>query len=235
MCNRYSLVAIGEILINRFSTSLGENVNISDLNNISNIVPRYNIAPTQNAPVIYRSNASNSNKIIIEMMKWGINLGQHQLFNSRAELLINKKHYKNIFQSHRCLIPADGFYEWKQIGGKKIPYRFVKNVTNNVNISNNNTKNIFSFAGIYQENEGIKKYSIITIPANNLVSPIHNRMPLILDDKQGKKWLHTSDLLNSFRFDCKIKLKSYPISNKINSSKNDNKQLIQPIKTLNQF
>lgn len=196
-----------------------------------NLKPSYNIAPTSDFPVIIMKDS-----VTLEMMKWGLipnwakelNV-QNQMINARAETISEKPSFKNLIKSKRCLIPSNGFYEWKKEDNKKIPFF----------ISFKNME-LFSFAGLYDiwkdplNNREYKSFTIITTKANSLISDIHDRMPVILKQEDEKIWLDNNiddiktltNLLKPFDSD---KMLMYRVSNKVNNPKNDFKELLDPI------
>ena len=148
------------------------------------------------------------------------------LINARSETVHQKPTFKNSFQTHRCLVPADGFIEWKVEGRKKVPhYIFLK------------PRSIFAFAGIWAKWDktpsSVYSYSILTTQANTTLAPIHERMPVILEPENYKLWLASDtdgrtlcDLLSPF---SSKKIGAYKISNEINSHKNDRNDLLNSL------
>jgi putative SOS response-associated peptidase YedK len=224
MCGRFSLTDIDSIF-SRFGVIISKDIN-------KKITPHYNIAPTQKIPVIYKD-TNQQNKI--EFMKWGLipywakdpKIG-HKMINARAETLTQKPSFKHLLKSKRCLVPSSGFYEWKRIDKRKVPYY----------IGIKNSK-IFSFAGLYdnwKDNVGneLKTFTIITTNSNNTLKPIHNRMPVILEQEFEEDWLD----VKTHDFDSlKQMLKPYPddnmityaVSYDVNNPSNDNPELIRKV------
>jgi putative SOS response-associated peptidase YedK len=145
------------------------------------------------------------------------------LINARAEGITEKPAFRQVFQSKRCLVPADGFYEWIR-QGKKIPYRFTMA-----------DESPFAMAGLWDvwkdhKNNIIGSFTIITTTANELMAPIHDRMPVILDKEGSQKWLQNTEpaelqyLLKPFPSD---KMKAYRVSAKVNSVKNEGPDLLE--------
>lgn len=148
-----------------------------------NFKPNYNVAPSQVMPVIITSAGSNQ----LELMQWGIHriIGpdlEKDIINTRSDKAFSRFWGKTV-RTHRCLIPANGFYEWKTLKQGKVPYWiFLK------------TNKMFSFAGIYSETEnGARQYSIMTTDPNKEMSQIHNRMPVILRKDEEELWLDAKD------------------------------------------
>lgn len=225
MCGRYSLSKSKIQLEERFQAEM-----------LADFKPRYNIAPTQLVPVI----TSDSPKGF-SFFYWGItpDFGQNKpvaqkLINARAETIHEKISFKNSFQQRRCLIPADGFYEWKRLGKKtKIPYRFTLR-----------EEEIFSFAGIWEEYETVTgevqhTFLILTTTPNEVVEEVHERMPVILNREAEKKWLDKyssdSDLLKLLTpFPAELML-SYTVSPLVNSVQNDSPGIIRRTSPMDQF
>lgn len=225
MCGRYSLSKSKIELEERFQAEM-----------LADFKPRYNIAPTQLVPVI----TSDSPKGF-SFFYWGItpDFGQNKpvaqkLINARAETIHEKISFKNSFQQRRCLIPADGFYEWKRLGKKtKIPYRFTLR-----------EEEIFSFAGIWEEYETVTgevqhTFLILTTTPNEVVEEVHERMPVILNREAEKKWLDKyssdSDLLKLLTpFPAELML-SYTVSPLVNSVQNDSPGIIRRTSPMDQF
>jgi len=225
MCGRYSLNKSKIELEERFQAEM-----------LADFKPRYNIAPTQLVPVI----TSDSPKGF-SFFYWGItpDFGQNKpvaqkLINARAESVNEKISFKGSFQRRRCLIPADGFFEWKKLGKKtKIPYRFTLR-----------EEEIFSFAGIWEEYETVSGESqhtflILTTTPNELVEEVHDRMPVILKRDQEKKWLdkYTSEedlsrMLTTYPSEL---MQSYTVSPLVNSVLNDSPSILRRTSPMDQF
>jgi putative SOS response-associated peptidase YedK len=225
MCGRYSLSKSKIELEERFQAEM-----------LVDFKPRYNIAPTQLVPVI----TSDSPKGF-SFFYWGItpDFGQNKpvaqkLINARAETIQEKISFKGSFQRRRCLIPADGFFEWKKLGKKtKIPYRFTMR-----------EDEIFSFAGIWEEYETVSGESqhtflILTTTPNEVVEEVHDRMPVILRRDQEKKWLdkYSSEselvqLLQPFPSELMV---SYTVSPLVNSVQNDLPSVLRRTSPMDQF
>ncbi|PSL04920.1 SOS response-associated peptidase [Cecembia rubra] len=217
MCGRYSLSKSKIQLEERFQAEM-----LGEFN------PRYNIAPTQLVPVI----TSDSPKGF-SFFYWGItpDFGKNKpvsqkFINAKAETVHEKISFKNSFLKRRCLVPADGFFEWKRLGKKtKIPYRFT--------LAN---EEAFAFAGIWEEyenefGESNHTFLILTTESNSLVSEVHDRMPVILKKEDEKKWLDTYrsqedliKLLTPYQVD---EMLSYTVSPLVNSVSNDSPSIIR--------
>jgi putative SOS response-associated peptidase YedK len=147
---------------------------------------RYNIAPSQEVPVIIQNGGKNELKI----MRWGLVPSwapdrsiANRMINARAESITEKPSFRRLVESRRCLIPADGFYEWRREGSGKVPVWF-----------HLKKKEPFAFAGLWDvwrdgEGEILHTFTIITTVPNDLLRRIHNRMPVIFDSLQARQWL----------------------------------------------
>lgn len=195
----------------------------------SDLTPRYNIAPSQEVPVII-----NDGKNHIEMFRWGLipywakdpAIGS-KMINARAESLEEKPSFKMCFQRQRCAILADGFYEWKKEGAIRRPYLITLN-----------DRQPFLFAGLWDtwnspKGELIHSCAIITITSNELMEPIHSRMPVILPRAFEQVWLSPNiteshllrEVLKPFPAD---QMTAYEVTPVVNSPKNDGPHCLEP-------
>jgi putative SOS response-associated peptidase YedK len=219
MCGRYGLAADEKTLLDRYELP----------SEMVGFKPRYNIAPTQNLPVI-----TNQDKKKIEIMKWGlipfwakdIRIGQ-KMINARAEGIESKPSFRKPIKSQRCLVPASYFFEWMRTEEGKVPYLIrVKD------------EDVFSFAGLYDEvidaeGKPLRSFTIITTEPNSLMSKIHNRMPVILKKEDEAKWLNpdlteTDEILKFLKPYSANDMEAYVVSNLVNSPANDYEDLIKP-------
>ncbi|MBY0546088.1 MAG: SOS response-associated peptidase [Candidatus Obscuribacterales bacterium] len=198
------------------------------------LVPRYNIAPTQSVPVVLRSGALD--EIAIEMMRWGLvpywvkdPKSSKPMINARAETLIEKASFKHCLVRRRCLIPCDGFYEWRKEGKAKVPM-FIHGAA---------ARDLFAFAGLWDEwtnketGEKLRSCTIITTEANRLMSSVHDRMPVILRPSDEATWLDHSvnDPLKLTALLCPAtedRLAMYEVSSKVNKASVESPDLIEP-------
>jgi len=215
MCGRFANIAKKKKLLTEFD--------IAEV--IKEIQERYNIAPSDEITTVIRQNDHN----VLTSGEWGLELPFtpfRQVINTRAESLINKHYFHTLFKSHRCLIPADGFYEWQKSGKEKTPY-FIRL----------QSEEPFGMAGIWthytdqnrQENICI---SIITTDANELIKPLHERMPVIIAKENYLHWLDVKsnlepgELLKSFSSDLMKMYEVSPLVNKVGLQSSD---MIKPI------
>lgn len=196
------------------------------------VQPSYNVAPSQNVlAVVY------SGERILTKFFWGISLlvgketSKHSLLiNARFETISEKTSFREAYKFRRCLIPANGFYEWEKSGSKKQPW-FFKDQSNLP----------FAFAGIWEKRrdkyDSIRlAFAIITTEATGPVSEIHKRMPVILDKKVYGNWLNpdendpknVNEILKEGTISC---LNGYPVTHRVNSVSNNDSSCIEPIKS----
>jgi putative SOS response-associated peptidase YedK len=152
------------------------------------------------------------------------------MINARAETLAEKPSFKNPFKRRRCLIPADGFYEWQKMPGEKAKTPIFIHLKN---------RKPFAFAGLWEiwnSNDGSQIYSttIITTEPNEMMKPIHNRMPVILDPSDYDQWLAPDEVTPEYMtpllrpYDSDL-MDFFPVSRQVNNPKNDSKECIQPL------
>jgi putative SOS response-associated peptidase YedK len=186
MCGRYSLTTAPEAMRALFG-----------FENLPNLPPRYNIAPTQPVPVV---RASETGRRDLVLLRWG--LIPHwsrdaamaaKMINARAETVADKPAFRDSFRSRRCLVPADGFYEWRTEDGRKQPFR--------IGMKGGAP---FAFAGLWDRwtataggayfaaGQVVESVTIITVTANHRLRPIHPRMPALLPPERFDRWLDTA-------------------------------------------
>ncbi len=196
------------------------------------VEPRYNIAPTQDVPVITNEGARR-----IERMRWGlvpfwakdIKIG-NRMINARGETVAEKPAFRTSFKRKRCLIPASGFYEWKRDGKTKTPMHIRLH-----------GGGFYAMAGLYDrwknpEGEWISSCTIITTSANELMAPIHDRMPVILPEEAEEAWINLeiddAEMLKAFikPFPA-ASLEAFEVSSMVNAAKNQGAELIEPVES----
>ncbi|HVR23465.1 MAG TPA: SOS response-associated peptidase [Candidatus Polarisedimenticolia bacterium] len=223
MCGRYRLSRRKQLVEEYFDCGSEE----------PDWVPRYNIAPTQPVAVI-RQNPKEPVREL-SLMRWGLIPSWAKdpsvaagMINARSESASTKPAFRDAMKSRRCLIPADGFYEWMRTGKAKQPYCFEVN-----------EGELFAFAGIWDRwkdpsGQWVKSCSILTTVPNAVTSAVHDRMPVILDSDAYDLWLdpgmtnvtEASALLRP----CDARLmRSYPVSTRINHVVNDDAECSAPV------
>lgn len=193
--------------------------------------PRYNIAPGQMNPVITKNSPKK-----IRRMFWGLipfwandRSIAFKTINARAEDIDKKPSFRKAFESHRCLIPASGFYEWNEYTDPHYPYYFRLK-----------KEDIFAFAGLFdiwtdpETKKDLYSYTIITTTPNKLMEPIHHRMPVILHKEDEETWLEPDfvtpeKLLALLKPFPTVEMEAYPVSREVNNTKIDDDRLIKPV------
>lgn len=222
MCGRFTNSAGLKDIEREFKINLSE----------SKPKPRYNIAPSQEIGAVL----NQDNKTILTNLKWGLvpswakdpDIG-NRMINARGETLAEKPSFREAFKKRRCIIPATGFYEWKKGAGGKQPYYFFLP-----------DKSIFGFAGLYEEwtdkenGEFLETCTIITTEANDVLKPVHDRMPVILSHENYDLWLdekiNDTDQLQKLIAPYPAKeMSSYPVSKSVNIPDVDSAELIKSI------
>ena len=223
MCGRFTLAAS--------PTSLTEFFPEFDF--LGELPPRYNIAPTQQVAVVPNKGTGR-----VEFFRWGLipawskdpKIG-NRMINARAETLSEKPSFRNPYRRRRCLVLADGYYEWRKdpVGGAKTPF-YIRMAS----------EMPIAFAGLWDawrpqgEVEPVLSCSIITCPANELLKPIHHRMPVILDQEAYDLWLDPVEcspttlnhLLTSYPAE---EMMTFAVSRLVNQPKNDSPECIRPV------
>jgi putative SOS response-associated peptidase YedK len=218
MCGRYALILPPEAIRQLFRF-FGPAWNGAT----PNWPARYNVAPTQDVPVLRAPNE-------IAQIRWGLVpswskvVGTAPLINARGESVAEKPSFRNAFKSRRCLVPADGFYEWRIEGKLKVPmYIRMK------------SKEPLVFGGIWDrwtapDGQSLDSMAIVTTGANRLIGQLHDRMPLILAAKDWERWLtdkpeSAQTLIQPCPDDW---LEYFTVSRRVNSVANDGPELIDP-------
>lgn len=226
MCGRYNLRTPVSKLIELFAALPHPALDTDSIG------PRFNIAPTQNVLAI-REEAKTRQLVDLH---WGLipfwakdpAIG-NRMINARGETVASKPSFRAAFRRRRCLVLADGFYEWKKTGGRtKQPYHITSQ-----------DEEPLAFAGLWeswkdQQDEHIESCTIITTSPNSLMSELHDRMPVILDEADFDTWLdpaneETESLQTLIRPCPEDRLRVYPISTFVNRPQNDTPECIQPL------
>ncbi|HEX4953865.1 MAG TPA: SOS response-associated peptidase [Thermoanaerobaculia bacterium] len=221
MCGRYTLATPGDVIAQQF-----------ELAATPSLAPRYNVAPTQEVPAVRAAKGGGRE---LAMMKWGLvprwaedpSIG-NRLINARSETAAEKPSFRSAFKRQRCLVLADGFYEWqKAAGGVKQPFH--------IRLAGGGP---FAFAGLWEhwqkEGQTVESCTLLTTGPNPLMAPIHDRMPVILDPTEYDLWLDPGQsdrarleaLLDPFPAE---RMEAWPVSRFVNSPTNDSPRCIEPV------
>jgi putative SOS response-associated peptidase YedK len=220
MCGRFTLTVELDVLFERFQ-------NAYELGFL--MPPSFNIAPTHKVLAVIRGERGNK----LGPLQWGLvpswakdaSVGA-KMINARSETLHEKASFKSLIHRQRCLVVADSFYEWKRDGDKKQPYR--------IQLKDGEP---FAFAGLWSiwgaGPQKLATCTIITTASNDLMAPLHERMPVILRPDEEEKWLNPSfsfsdvkPLLKAYSDD---EMRLYPVSSRLNSPKENEPGLIKAI------
>lgn len=224
MCGRSSLTKTEKEIEARFNATF-----YTDELERYNPLPNYNVAPTHMMPII-----TNQDTKKINIYRWGLipfwakneKVG-YKMINARVETLMEKSAFKNAARSRRCIVPMDGFYEWKREGKTKTPYRITLPDTP-----------IFTAAGLWEtwqnaKGEEIFSFTVITQNPNELMSDIHDRMPAILTQDQERLWLDNSlsaedavSLIQPYPSELML---AYKVDSRVGKVSENDASLIEPI------
>ncbi len=221
MCGRFTLTTPGEILAEIF-----------ELAEVPELSPRYNIAPTQ--PIATVRLVAEPKVRRLDQLRWGLipswakdpAIG-NRMINARAETVSEKPAYRSAFRRRRCLVPADGFYEWRKTGASKQPFLVRKP-----------GGQPFAMAGLWETwkppggGDPVESCAIITTDANDFMRPIHNRMPVIVERDAYGLWLDPgtdpAKLRALLRPCANDALEAYRVSRHVNDPRNDDPQCVAP-------
>lgn len=221
MCGRYVLSVPGDLLASAFG-----------LEEVPELAPRYNVAPSQVMPIV---RGTEDRRRELAYARWGLvphwakeaAIG-NRLINARAEGLADKPSFRDSFKRRRCLIPANGFYEWQKVGTKKQPWllRLAGGAP-------------FAFAGLWsswtdpESRESLETFAIVTTEPNPLAARVHDRMPVILPDAARATWLdpraERERLLGLLAAYPAAEMEAFPVSTRVNSPANDDPACVEPI------
>ena len=226
MCGRYTLTVFQQQLAEEF-----------ELHDLESHQPRYNIAPTQSAPVVRFVEADGKRRL--DMQRWGLipywakDGAGSPLINARAETVAEKPAFREAIKSQRCLVPCTGFYEWKTLEpavkkSAKQPYYIRRR-----------DEGLLAFAGLWDrwrspQGEEIHSYTILTTGPNELMRELHDRMPVIIPRERYDAWLDPQ-ILDVERLGPLLRpypageLIAYPVSTRVNSHKNDDPSCIESL------
>ncbi len=225
MCGRFTLASDAETLQQTFF----------DFEVPMNLSPRYNISPTQDV-----AGVSNTPEKQVEFFHWGLipswakapKIG-NRMINARSETLAEKPSFRNAYKRRRCLVLADGYYEWQKIPGDRVKQPVYIRLK---------SQKPFAVAGLWEVwqtrdmDEPLKSCTIITCPPNTMLADIHHRMPVILPQDAYAQWLspdeQPADALQSLLIPYPgEEMEAYPVSRFVNRPTNDSPECIAPLET----
>lgn len=192
------------------------------------IEPRYNVAPTQYVASVRNAEGGDARELVL--LRWGLvpfwakdpAIG-NRMINARAETVAEKPAFRAAFRRRRCLVLADGFYEWHKEGPAKIPYF--------ITLANEQQ---FAFAGLWEHwrskesEDEIESTTLITANANEFMSSLHHRMPVILEAESAERWLAGDDEVIDYAVEHTPRLRAWPVRRNVNNPRNEGEDLIEP-------
>ena len=219
MCGRFSLV-----VPERFFSKVFVFKDLPEMQPDYNIPPGVDIWAVRNAP--------RSDKAEVARLRWGLVPRwvkdpkiENRMINARSETVAEKPAFKSAFISRRCLIPADGFYEWKRAGKSRIPHHiFLEN------------HRPFAMGGLWEcwkspDGDRLESCTILTTGPNAIMGPLHDRMPVILHENQIVDWLDpstpTEELMRMTSPYPDQKMRAYPVSTLVNSPRNNSPECLE--------
>ena len=216
MCGRYALTSPPAVIAERFGLAWTPDV-----------PPHYNIAPTQTIPVVRDTGQGRE----LAWLKWGLipswakdaSIGT-RLINARGETLGDKPAFRNAYRHRHCLVPADAFYEWKAVGGRKQPYCIRMR-----------DQPVFGMAALWERWKGpdgqvVESCAIVTVDANSLIAELHDRMPLILAPGDYAAWLAAETKEAALPGAVPAQdMVAYPVSPLVSNARNDGPACLTPI------
>jgi len=220
VCGRYALSTPSADLKTHF-----------DLDEVVALTPRYNIPPGTDIPVIRQS---PEHKRVLHLLRWGLvphwagnpDIGK-RLNNARAESVAEKPAFRDAFKRRRCLVPADGFYEWKTEGAHKLPY-FISHASGQP----------LALGGVWESWRGpggeiLRTVCLITTGPNALMAPIHDRMPVIVPQQDWGRWLagQAADVTDLIRPSQDSGLQAWPVDRRVSRTSEDEVSLTRPLPT----
>lgn len=234
MCGRYTVTSPLEVIADLFELTRERHEGTGDAPPLPELRPRYNLAPTQEAPVVRVLTPDGGR--LLDLLRWGLipywakeaSIG-NRMINARSESVAEKPAYRWVFKKQRCLVVTDGFYEWKKLPGGKQPY-YIRRKDHLP----------FAFAGLWSRwqppagGETVETFTILTTDANAKVSELHDRMPVVLDRSDYGVWLDpgTQDAEKLKRLLVPMagdELETVPVSRRVNSPAYDGEECVEPL------
>ncbi len=221
MCGRYMMTSPHEAVRRLFGTE-----------GFPNFPPRYNVAPTQDAPVVVRNKAGGRTLVL---MRWGLvpwwskGPAGKPMFNARSESAATTPSFRDSFRERRCLVPANGYFEWRATEHGRQPFLFAPK-----------DRSLTAFAGLWdrwreaKDSPAVHSFTILTTAASDLVRPLHDRMPVILSPADWPQWLGqepaNDDALHALLHPGGDEAwQMLAVSQRVNSFQNDDPSVIEPV------
>jgi putative SOS response-associated peptidase YedK len=216
MCGRFAFYSPGEATAALFGAA-----------SPTEVEPRYNIAPTQFIAAVRRDEQDTPE---LAMLRWGLvpfwakdpSIG-NRMINARSETVAEKPSFRNAYKKRRCLVLADGFYEWRKEGDVKTPYF--------ISLADGSP---FAFAGLWENwnskesDESLQTTAIITTAASDFMAQLHQRMPVVMRPAEGGRWLDGDMELLAELIDEPPAFRAWPVDRKVNNARNEGADLIDP-------
>jgi putative SOS response-associated peptidase YedK len=223
MCGRYTQTAAFDELALRFGITVEDTA-------LEDQAPRFNVAPSQSVPIVVAHNGGRR----LVMAKWGFHPVRMKVstlapINAKAETVATSRMFQAAVKHHRCLMPADGFYEWKPVPGQRRKHPYYLRLKGG---------GLFAFAGLYTPADTAANQpatcAIITTTSNDLVASIHDRMPVILEPADEGRWTDArvtepAAVLPCLRPLPAQRMEGYPVSALVSSPGNEGPRLVQPV------
>ena len=215
MCGRFAFYSPAEATAALFGVS-----------NVPELKPRFNIAPTQSIAAI-RLDSKESREVAL--LRWGLvpfwakdpSIG-NRMINARAETVAEKPSFRAAYRKRRCLILADGFYEWRKEADGKTPY-FISLASGEP----------FAFAGLWEDwrakdsDDSLQSTAIITTAANDFMNQLHHRMPVVLQQDAADRWLGGDEQLLSDAGESSPAFRAWPVDRRVNNARNEGEDLVE--------
>ena len=245
MCGRFSLASHPDTLAEQF-----------ELHEVPDLKPRFNIAPSTDVPVVRTTDAEAPREMVL--VRWGLvpwwaddpSIG-NRMINARSETVDTTPAFRDAFKERRCLVPADGFYEWQKVNGGKQPYHIridpeapdaaLPEFLRGDGDAETKRPDLIpmAFAGLWErwrDEDGNRLLSctILTTKPNDLIRPIHDRMPVVVGPQDYARWLDPrtgskEDLQDILKPPPPAWLRAVPVSTKVNRPENDGPELLEPV------
>jgi putative SOS response-associated peptidase YedK len=216
MCGRFAFYSPAEATAALFG-----------VRDMPDLKPRYNIAPTQDIAAV-RVGEDGAREFAL--LRWGLvpfwakdpAIG-NRMINARAETVAEKPSFRAAYRKRRCLVLADGFYEWRKQSEVKIPYY--------ISLASGNP---FAFAGLWEDwhakdtDESLQSAAIITTAANEFMSGLHHRMPVVLEKEYAERWLDGDDQVLTEVSENSPVFQAWPVDRRVNNARNEGGELVEP-------